>query len=1500
MKQYFFLLLSFCLPVFLQAATIASQRGTVETGEQWILANKHLKVVIGAKGGIVLHLTDKKSGKDFVGKEGAFRDQFAPRSVEFSKAEYRGKIISSRQNEVILELTSPHIDGMFQFTKITKRYTLRENEMLLRAEVEIYNQTESMQEQSFEYWSNSFWGVEGEDNYLELPCAGGILRELSGSKHFHKEPIRGWVASTTKSKSGIVLLPEYKKFKLAYSWPCLGRFKRNTLEFRLVEELLPAGKTSRSTFASGVIRNLDSLNGAGYAGCGKLTAKNNQLTAELQGFSDKSVQLVLFVDRNKKASKKAVLKAGNITKVSFPLSSGTEVVVKVLDATGKNLLFDLILPLGKGVNFKALEARNQPPEDKDPWHFEPSAEYKTPHCKWLENKPFDVLFLVEANGIRDVIELRQRMNFNLTAPTIFPRSWGMSWRKKVAFAPGSGGNSGTQHLMPFMKKKYDVIVIGSGREKIRSNKKNLICSSWIAYPDKVRKEILKQVKNGTGLLLVNPQDSDTQLDSILKTLTSGEKLFNNSMSFVSAPHFPQAVIKTGKYGKGRVAVIRYKTGSFLAPLLNWRQKNFQYLLCDHRFQEYQFAILARLINWTKGNAPAITNLSAKSGKLHIETTVAGKYDFELFNRYTESYSRFSKELAKGKTTLNVPQLQNGKNYLHISLKGKDFAFLQIEGKNQAAIKKINLKKSYSAKEKVSAGVTTSGNPAGTKLKLSVIDNTGRLLSQSNNSKLVWDTKNALVNRHVLRAELWKNNKLLEVKKETFFLPEIFDMSKEFSNLVWVGADLFPEYTYPYRYDSLQKFGFTVLFGGSLNSTSNILLQYANTETAMNGYAGGKGFFFRSHDKALQKWYKSGKKEHLVRQPCFNSPEFKTAPERNHLPYIPFTSRNIALLGDEMSMTTYQKPIDFCFCKYCLAGFRTWLKQQGWTLEKLNKVWMTNYSSWDKVMPQTYNEMLFEKSPAGFVAHRLYMDKVFADALLKIRKEIRKKYPRAMAGPTGVVNTPHTYGGNWNFSSMSAFDTATYYGTPRIPLSFNRDNRLIMKHYGYSNLEGEFRQTLWDGLFAGERGTNTWTGQIFLRPDLKLTPVRKYYSDLLHHLKNGPGDLLFHAKKYTSQAAILHSQVSVIANFMKPAKGDYPEKELSFARVLEDLGVGYRFVAPEELNTEFLKKFKVLILPEVSAIKDSDIALIKEFLRNGGKVIADWDIASLDENCNPRAIPALNEIFGIKTGRQVFRKVKSHTLDGISIDNAVTGVVCTTGVPAGSAVCKRGTAPLAIRNKNTLYLNFEPKYASRREAAFRKLIGDFLKLDSPAKYETQHAVMHSYFTNGRNLYIGLLPQAAFPGWQDADKKAAAKHSISGKLKLARKSHLYDVRAGQYLGYGKIFNVKTIPGDGTLLAALPCKISDVSVTAPAQINAGVTAVISAQVKTADGSTPETSVLSMRVFNPDNQEVPEYRQVRPAPAGKFSFRFPSSLNGKGKWKIVIRDAATGCSKTHYISVN
>ena len=64
MKQIFLFLSLFSSLFLLRAATIEKHVGNAGSGEQWLLANKHLKVIICARGGMVLHLTDKKTGKE--------------------------------------------------------------------------------------------------------------------------------------------------------------------------------------------------------------------------------------------------------------------------------------------------------------------------------------------------------------------------------------------------------------------------------------------------------------------------------------------------------------------------------------------------------------------------------------------------------------------------------------------------------------------------------------------------------------------------------------------------------------------------------------------------------------------------------------------------------------------------------------------------------------------------------------------------------------------------------------------------------------------------------------------------------------------------------------------------------------------------------------------------------------------------------------------------------------------------------------------------------------------------------------------------------------------------------------------------------------------------------------------------------------------------------------------------------------------------------------------
>lgn len=1481
------------------AVSIKKLPADAKNVEYYQIQNKHISAVISSKGGTLYKFSNLKTKVEFVGTEGAFRDQFATRNTAFANALYTGKVLKSSADSIIIELTAPVLDGENQFNLLKKRFTLNDNEALLRVETEVENQRESMSDNTYEFWSNSFFGIVKAQNDVILPFKNGIFREKTGSNVFHKEPIAGWIGVIHKN-SGVVILPEYKRFALAYSWNCPNR---DTVEFRNVPEVIHAGEKKIFRYALGTFSALDNLNGAGDAGCGKIAVVNGKLNLALEGFTNQDCKAVLKVN-GKKISEKAVkLNAGKVNQYTFDLpSNAVSAVIEINDVKNKNL-FDLIHAVKNTAQFAAREERIAPPKDSDPWQFDPAMDYKTAHFKWLDNaKKFKALFLMETVAVRDVIELKQRMNFDADIPTIFPPNWGMSWRVKCAFAPGSGGEIGLDKLAPYLRNNYDVIVIGGGRRTTRKDMQNMTVASWSVYPADIRKSILEKVKNGAGLLLLNPQHPDKEMSAILKSLKK-DTSFAQSMDFNAAPHFPQAEISSTSYGKGKITVIKFQTDCFIAPLLKNRRRNFQLLAQDHRFQEYQFAVLGRIINELAGNAKIISSMKlASDGKVEITVSEAGKYDFELFNRYSDSSDKFTRELKAGKNTFSISTLQHGKNYLHVTLKGKDFAFSSAEHSSQAYIRAIRTKEYFKKGENVKVRIRLSNAALKLPLTVKIYDNTDRLLYVTDKPTFEWKPVNAVVNRHIIKAELRKDGKVISAYNKAFYLPEVFDLRKEFTNLIWAGADMFPEYTYPERYKQLKNFGFNFIYGGMFGDASTMLLRFAPVEIGMNWYAAkGRGMHlnYTRLQQILKKYNDTQEKKYLVRIPCPNNPDYPKGLPDTEDSFTPFCTRYLFQLGDEMSMTYFQFPIDFCFCQYCLKGFRNYLKETGWTLEKVNKIWKTSFKKWDDIQPQTFRETLFSASPTGFVLHRLYMDKVFADMLDGVRADIRKKYPHAMVGPTGVADSPHPYGGNWNFYSMSRFDCGSFYGNPRIPVSFNRNKRFVMNYYGYNTPQGMTVNKFWTGLFVGERNTNNWYCPVFLLPDLRQSEVRKYYSDLMWTLRSGVGDLLYHAKKSTSQAAILHSQRSLIANFLKSVKGSYADKEIAYAKVLEDLGISYRFIPHEELSDKLLAEFKVLVLPEASALSDKDIEVIRSFAKKGGKIIADYEVATQTEWCNNRPKPALNDLFGIKSTRQVFRKVRSHTLKGITIRNVVTGIKLNGGKALGSAKARRTGTPLAITTANTLYLNFEPVYHVKREKAFRDLIGNFLKLTPAARFETDHNVMHSFFENGKTLHIGLLAEMNFPNAANADRKTCEKHAVKGTLNLARKGFVYDSTAGKYLGYGNKFDMTLIPGHGTLITVLPYKVNTLKVTAPAELKAGSVADIDCTAVIDGNKKAQNHVFLLRAFRPDGSESLEYRTIRHAENGKFKFKFPAALNEKGIWNFRLKDAATNIVSSCRIEV-
>ena len=154
---------------------------------RWKLENKYITAVFSAKGGMLTTLTDRKTGKELTGNEGAFRDQFAPANTAFADSVYRGQFVSGKAGEKVLSLSAPALDGANHFLLVTKKYILRDGESKLTVEVTVENQTESMQDRILEFWSNSFFGVEKTANTVFVPLKSGVHKELSGSNIFYKE-----------------------------------------------------------------------------------------------------------------------------------------------------------------------------------------------------------------------------------------------------------------------------------------------------------------------------------------------------------------------------------------------------------------------------------------------------------------------------------------------------------------------------------------------------------------------------------------------------------------------------------------------------------------------------------------------------------------------------------------------------------------------------------------------------------------------------------------------------------------------------------------------------------------------------------------------------------------------------------------------------------------------------------------------------------------------------------------------------------------------------------------------------------------------------------------------------------------------------------------------------------------------------------------------------------------------------------------------------------------
>lgn len=367
--------------------------------------------------------------------------------------------------------------------------------------------------------------------------------------------------------------------------------------------------------------------------------------------------------------------------------------------------------------------------------------------------------------------------------------------------------------------------------------------------------------------------------------------------------------------------------------------------------------------------------------------------------------------------------------------------------------------------------------------------------------------------------------------------------------------------------------------------------------------------------------------------------------------------------------------------------------------------------------------------------RNFMDSTFADSVLRAAATCKNEDPHARCATEGG-QAPFAFGW-YNYEQVvRAIDVIEPYniGNNVEVIRSLKPEAFMLSTVSFGHKPGKpltandhIRQQqairpVWWELFHSHQGTIIWDNQeeqvTFV--DLQsgqLTPSAETFRDVFRELRSGIGMLVMNGKRTHDGIAIHYSHPSVQAHWLlenvKKARewmvntvegyvtSRFVAVRNSWTKLVEDLQVQYDFVSASQLAAGGLDsgKYRIFILPESIALSPAEAEQVRNFVRSGGTLVADFRTALLNEHCRDLGSGQLNEVFGITEGET--RPVGATTagvadeeslqFDGKVLDRvqpADTSITTTTG----KALVRCGDVPMLIVNRfgagRAVYLNMD--------------------------------------------------------------------------------------------------------------------------------------------------------------------------------------------------------------------
>ncbi|MCD6360650.1 MAG: beta-galactosidase, partial [Armatimonadetes bacterium] len=1155
---------------------------------------------------------------------------------------------------------------------------------------------------------------------------------------------------------------------------------------------------------------------------------------------------------------------------------------------------------------------------------------ETPHINWatpLAGGPVRAIVMAFSENMRDVVELAQRMDLDYVPVQHF------SYRRPKAL--GGLMCEQIERALP----DSDVMVVGG--------------FYWSALPDELLDAIRARVRAGMGLVVVSPGGKwDGPIEDILtENPLDGDQGLLDLVPVATLPeyHAPRdSHLHLGTYGQGRVCRLTWQ--EFTRPGHS--------LLPDFRLEdidddancpiEYTWAALAKVIAWAaQRDTDRITAVSAQPGEATVNIAPgegAATLELVTLDRYFDDpdVQRVDVPAAGGDFRFKLRPRINGTTHLRVWLRDAkkrviDFGAAAFEQTRGPDITAVELDRPvYAAGDEIHATVRLTGDVNGLTLRGRLVDTWGRLLAPVTEVKpgARQSVKLAVPCEHpiTLAANLWVSlsdgEQTLDRELTRVWLDRPEDR-EEFTVCAWYAWDFMPHAYWGLQWVRDWGVDTYVSLGGEWRARN---AAYAD---------------IRHGPENVERVYPRNTDDSLVRVPCLSDPEYRAKVEQRVRSYAASVRPYGVLewsLGDESTLGRR----DYCHSPTCLAAFRDFLKQMYPDLAALNESWGSDFGSWDEVVPATLDEVKGHERLGAWLDHRRYMERLFTDYHAWLRDMIVDEIPDARVGISGTPR-PNSYSGHdWWQLMQHALDHLSGYGGVQRELqrSFLRPGTFYSTFLGYDykdNNEQRARYGPWDLLLHGANGINYYTLMSntlncpLVHPDGSPARHAQWFLEEVAELKAGTGRLIM-LGDYQHDGIAVHYSPPSIHGATATGLFDYRDRLRNYqtnltniGKVLQECHYQYNFIHEEQMRNGELSDYRVLIMPWSSCVSEAEARVIEEFVRGGGTLIADSFCGVRDGHGAPRAM--LDDIFGVRQPLDAPELAPAEltvggdvpaSLRGLEELGAVPVASGASGVePAGATALGRvGDMPALFVNRvgkgaaillNCSFSNYsdvratgaageteeEIKSPEQVTRPIRNLMRALLSaagVHNPLEIEVDGGagpqIQVSRFTLGDGMLIGAV-RAITAGPIDRDDL------LGYRVGLPEAAHVYDVRAGKYLGEVAEVTDSAPRGIARLWAVLPYRVTGLSLAGPSRATAGDVVRLNITL-TAAGGKPGPHVVRVTVTGPDGQERRYHARNVTVWGGEAHTEFPLACDAAaGEWTVAARDVISGETAAHKVTV-